>query len=186
MEKRIFVVHGWGGSPDAEWFPWIKKELKNSGFKVTVPKMPNTKEPDINEWVPYLSKLVGTPDEQTFFIGHSIGCQTILRYLQTINIKVGGIIFVAGWIGLKLEAYEGEEDEEIAKPWIETPLDWEKIKSNCDRFTALFSDNDPFVSVSDSEVFKEKLGAKIIIEKNKSHYEKLTELPIIVDELMKL
>ena len=38
-------------------------------------------------------------NENTNFIGHSIGCQTIMRYLETKEVcKIGGILFVAPWL----------------------------------------------------------------------------------------
>src|SRR5205823_3645371 len=27
-KKRIIIVHGWSGSPDANWLPWLASELK--------------------------------------------------------------------------------------------------------------------------------------------------------------
>src|SRR3990167_5523753 len=97
--KRVFIIHGWGSNPKDDWFPWIKKELESKGFKVEIPVMPNTDEPKVNEWVGFLKKIVKNPDKDTYFIGHSIGCQTILRYLENLDkkIKIGGCIFVAGW-----------------------------------------------------------------------------------------
>ena len=96
--KRIFMIHGWDGSTENHWFPWLKKELEKIGFKVIVPKMPDTSSPKINTWVPFLEKSVGIIDNDTFFIGHSIGCQTIMRYLEKLDNKqkIGGIVFVAG------------------------------------------------------------------------------------------
>src|SRR3989344_3930633 len=107
--KRVFIIHGWGGFPEEGWFPWLKKELEARGFAVQVPAMPDTNEPKIETWVPHLAKLVGEPDEQTFLIGHSIGCQTVLRYLQTLKPgqAVGGALFVCGFLLLrKLETEE--------------------------------------------------------------------------------
>src|SRR3989344_2952524 len=97
MNKRVFVIHGWGGGPEEGWFPLLKNELQGHGLEVIVPAMPNTDNPKIEEWVSSLAKMVGQPDENTFFVGHSIGCQAILRYIESINKKVGGAVFVAGW-----------------------------------------------------------------------------------------
>ncbi|MEK7531450.1 MAG: alpha/beta hydrolase, partial [Patescibacteria group bacterium] len=84
------------------WFPWLKTELEKNGFQVHVPAMPESAEPKIEAWVSHLSKIVGDVDKNTYFVGHSIGCQTILRYLETLpaDKKVGGATFVAGWFTL--------------------------------------------------------------------------------------
>ena len=105
--KRVFLVHCWGGKPEGGWYSWIKDELERRNIKVIIPKMPNPVAPEINSWVNTLEKSVGKADENTYFIGHSVGCQTILRYLETINQNVGGVLFVAGWFNLvNLESKE--------------------------------------------------------------------------------
>jgi hypothetical protein len=184
--KRVFIIHGWEGHPEEGWFPWLKLQLENKGFKVCIPKMPNTETPKIGEWIPYLEKMIGTPDEETFLVGHSIGCQTILRYLQRIDVKIGGVVFVAGFVNLLPKTFEEEGTEEIAKPWLETPINWEKIKQNCDNFVAICSTDDPFVPIEDAEIFKDKLNAKILTFENKGHLSEeadIYELPEIVEEL---
>ena len=97
---RIFIVHGWDGYPEEGWFPWLKKELEAKGFKVLVTQFPGADNPRIEKWVPKLAEVVGTVDESTYFIGHSVGCQTIVRYLELLpeNIKVGDEIYYAGWL----------------------------------------------------------------------------------------
>ena len=171
MVKRFFIIHGWDGHPNECWFPWLKKELENKNFKVFIPQMPNPEAPEIKSWISSLEKVVKNPDKETYFVGHSIGCQAILRYLEKLpqDIKFGGVVFVAGWINLKPTIAEEEGSSEIAKPWLETSIAWNKVLQHTNKFTAIFSDNDPYVYVSDSEIFKEKLNAKVILEHNKGH-----------------
>ena len=144
--------------------------------------------------MPERSEEIGTPDENTYLFGHSIGSQAILRYLQTIDkqIKIGGCIFVAPWIFLNEEIIreEGEEVVAIAKPWIETPIDWKAIKLHTNNFIVIFSDDDLFVPMEKNKLlFKNKLNAKIIIKKKKGHFDDkagIKELPILLNELLKL
>lgn len=169
MQKRIYIIHRWDGAPNKDWLPWAKTELEKKGFEVIMPEMPNSQKPKIEEWVPFLAEIVGEVGENTFFIGHSIGCQTIMRYLEIVYPKkIGGIIFVASWFNLI--NLEDEESENIARPWLQTPIDLEKVKNATDNITVFMSDNDPFVPLSDKEIFQEKLGAKVIVENNKGHY----------------
>lgn len=172
MQKRAFIIHGWDGYPEEGWFPWLKKELEKKGFKTATPAMPNSLKPKIKTWVNFLSKQIGIPDENTFLIGHSMGARTIIRYLESLpkNAKIGGVTLVAGGVHLNDTAYECEEDKETARPWIETPINWGKVKTHTDNFVCVFSDNDPYIPLQDAEIFKEKLSAKIIIEHNKKHF----------------
>lgn len=182
--KKVYVVHGWGGSPSSEgWFGWLKKELSKKKIKLEMLEMPNTNNPKIGEWVSYMNRSVKEIDKKTYFIGHSIGCQAIMRYLEKLpeNIKVAGSIFIAGFFNLP--NLETQEERKIAKPWIETPISFEKVKKHCANFLAIFSNDDPDVPVSDSELFKKRLDAKIILKENEEHFNETQEIPEILDFL---
>ena len=188
-QKIVFIIHGWVGYPKEGWFSWLKKEFEKRGFKVFVPKMPDAGKPKINAWVSKLRKLAKDADENTYFVGHSIGCQAIMRYLEKLpkGKKVGGAIFVAGWTSLTNQT---PEEKPIAKPWLETKINFAKVKKSAKKFVAVFSNNDPYAPFSkNSKVFKQKLGAKIILEKNKSHFsgsDGVKKLPIVLSELLQM
>ncbi len=159
MKKRVFIVHGWEGYPEEGWFPWLKIELEKKDFEVHVPALPNSNTPLREEWVPFLSKTVGVPDKNCYFVGHSLGCITILRYLENLpkEQKIAGVVLVAGF-GENLN-YEGYGDE--LKSFFETPLNWVKVKETCKNFVAIQSDNDPWVPTKFGRQFKELLGAEL-------------------------
>lgn len=190
-EKRVFIIHGWDGYPEEGIFPWLKKELQNKTFTVFNPSMPEPLNPQIDSWVSFLKQQIGIPDKNTILFGHSIGAQTILRYLESLNEKenIGGAVFLAGWTHLTDEAYETEEDAVIAKPWLETSLDWDKIKSHSGNFVAIFSDDDPLVSLSDAKIFENNLGAKIVVEHGKEHFSGssgIKELPSALEAILEI
>ena len=172
---------------DGDWRPWIKTELEKLNFEVHIPQMPDIDTPIIEAWVNKLLEVTGTPDKDTYFIGHSIGCQTILRYLETINSPVGGAVFVAGWFNL--ENLEDEETKETAKPWIEVPLNLEKVKSILTKSTLLISDNDPFGCFEENKEKFSKIGSKEIIVPNGKHLtteDGYEEFPLLLNEIIKL
>ncbi len=190
--KRIFIVHGWDGYPEEGWFPWLKKELEAKGFEVFVPQLPDPNNPRIENWVPKLAQIVGPADANTFFIGHSMGCQTIARYLETLpeNIKVGGVVFVAGFFK-HLKGLEDDEEVRLTdKHWLNAPLDLNKVKNHLPKSIAIFSDNDPFVPLDNQDDFKNKLKSEIILEKNCGHFSGPTdgfkELPIALEAILKI
>ena len=191
MEKRVFIVHGWDGYPEEGWFPWLKKELEAKGFSVFVPQFPKPHEPQINNWVPELKAVVGAPDKQTYFVGHSMGCQTIVRYLESLpeGMKVGGVVFVAGFFKRLTGLEDNEMVRSIVKEWLMTPLDLHAVKSHMKKSVAIFSDNDPYVPIDNKEDFVLKLGSKIVIEHNQGHFSGSTgtkELPAALAALIKI
>lgn len=184
--KKAYIVHGWEEGPDEPMHVWIKEKFEKRGYDVSVLEMPNPSEPTIGEWVEKLREEVNNPDEETIFIGHSIGCQTILRYLETLDSKVGRVFLIAPWTHViegVLEE-EGEEVVEFARPWIETPIDWGKVKSIAKDFVCFFSDDDFYVPLSEVEVFENNLDAKILILENRKHFDRrsgINDLPEILD-----
>jgi len=185
--KRVFIVHGWSSNPTKDWHPWLKRALEKKGFEVFVPAMPDTDHPKIETWVPFLAKQVGKPDENTFLVGHSVGCQTILRFLERAKGEVGGCVFVGGWFSLR--GLETKDEIRIAKPWLEIPINFEKARRAAGKVVAIFSDNDPYVPLSNMKLFEQNLGAKIVLESKKGHFtdeDGVRELPAVVSELLKL
>ena len=188
--NKIYIIHCWDGTKEDGWYPWLDKELSNENNKVYRLNMPNTSNPKIEEWVSFLDKQIETLDDKTYFIGHSIGCQTILRYLQTKDIcKVGGILFVAPWLDLLDYAIEDEDSYNTAKPWLTTPINFEKIKKFTNNISCIFSDNDYFVSLDQKNKFEELLNVKTIIVNNKGHIsqdDNVYELKEILEECKKM
>jgi len=190
--KRVFIIHGWDGYPEEGWFPWLKKELESRGFSVQVPSMPHPENPIIDDWVSFLKDSVGEPDENTYFIGHSIGCQTTLRYLETLEGRVvGNVVLVAPWMTLSQEVWdEGEETVATGNPWVETPINFEKVKNMARRFICIFSEDDPAVPYEENKrIFEEKLNAKIITTTGKGHFREedgVQELPSALQAVLEL
>ena len=189
--KRVFLVHGWSGKPSDDWFPWIRKELETRGFEFISPEMPDTDYPRISAWVEKLKVTIGNLDKDTYFIGHSMGCQTIMRTIESLPGKepCGGAVFVAGWIQMQKMPGLSLEEAEIVKPWIKGDVNFDKVKKRLGHSVAIFSDNDPFIPLSQDKLFKERLGSKTIIEHNKGHFRKedgIEELPVALQELLKV
>lgn len=188
MKKRVFIIHGWGGSPENDWISWAKMQIANMGFDVVAPQMPDTDSPRIEAWKEKLKKLVERPRKDDIFIGHSIGCQTIWRFLEKLpnGQKVNKVIMVAPW--LKLTNLENEESWKIAKPWLETPIDFTKVKSKADSIIAIFSDNDPFVPLAENKtLIKKTLTPKIIVLAERGHFtgeDGIGELPDVLNHLL--
>lgn len=192
MSKRVFIIHGWGGNPDEPMLKWVRESLQVKGCEVLAPLMPHPDVPTIDDWVNFLKETIKDLDENTILIGHSVGCQTIIRYLESLpeNEKAGQVVLIAPWMILSLENLGEDEDPEIAKPWMETPIDFDKVKLHSDNFTGIFSTDDPFVPLSVNEnLLKEKLGAKTIVLENKGHFTEedgVTELPEVLTEILNL
>lgn len=187
--KKVYLIHGWGGNSKGDWFVWLGKELEKKGIKVEAPEMPNTWNPTIKEWVGKLNKIVKA-DKDTILVGHSIGCQAVMRYLMQLKKeKIRGAILVAGWIDLTEGTWDEQYTKEIANQWLNTPLDFDKIRERAEKIIVINSDNDPFVEVTDADIFEKKLGAEKIILHNKGHIsgeDGVTEFPLLLNKILEL
>lgn len=181
MVKRVFIIHGWEGSPKTGWKPWLKTKLEKLGFKVFAPQMPNASHPKMKEWINHLTKIVGLPDKDCYFIGHSLGCITILRYLESLKeCQIGGAVLVAG--------FTSNLGYEELESFFTKPVDWASMKAHCKKFVAIHSDNDPYVSLHYGDFFKENLEAEVIVQHNMKHFSEggVNELPITLESIIKI
>lgn len=157
-------MHCWGGSSSYCWYPQTKNDLQSHNFQVLIPNMPATSAPKLSLWLPKLEETIGEPDEDLYLIGHSVGCVTIMRYLESLpdNKKVGGVVFVAGFT------------DDLGYPeltnFFESRLDFQKIRSRSRHFLSIASDNDPYVPLNFVDILKEKLGSETIIKRQMGHF----------------
>ena len=186
MKYRAILIHGYMGVAEDAWRPWLRDELQKHDFKVSIPSMPHPNHPKQKEWVEIIRREVKIPDEQTFLVGHSLGCIAILRYLETLKNaeKIGGSVFVAG--------FSNDLNIPFLTPFFETPVNWESAKNHCKHFTAIYSDNDDWVRAREADIFKEKLGAETILRKGMKHFstedevEESLKLPSALTALLKM
>jgi len=180
---KVYVVHGWGHSSNMPWIKWLEEELSlKHNFEVYALDMPNTDHPKIEEWVSFLKENVKEIDDATYFVGHSIGCQTILRFLEREpkSEHVKGCFFVAPWLEII-----GLEDDEmaIAHPWTSSNINPSRVEQHTGNISCLFSSDDNFISREEIEKFKDQFGAKILMRSHSGHFENDLELREILEFL---
>ena len=78
---KLYIIPGYRASPTDHWFPWLKQQAEARGSAATVLKMPTPSNPELGEWLKTLQERISDPDKNTFFVAHSLGCITLLRYL---------------------------------------------------------------------------------------------------------
>ena len=72
-------------------------------------------------------------------------------------------------------------------------LEVEKRKQKANKFVAIHSDDDPYVPLKHGDIFKEKLGAELIVKHGMKHFsgpvdkeDSCTELPDVVESVLKI
>lgn len=183
--NRAIIIHGWEGKPGEGWQRWLRQELEKKGFQVFAPQMPNATLPKLDEWLTALRELIGQPDNDTYLVGHSLGCYTILKYLEQLpeGTKIGGVVMVAGFAG------NLKHNIPVLSKFYASGLNWPSVKAHCSKFVAIGSERDDYVYIQSLDEFAEKLGAKTIINNDWEHFsgvEGITELPDVLNSLLEM
>ena len=161
---NVFIFHGYGADPSANWFPWLKEELEAKGCTVFVPAFPDTDHPNRDKWLKHIEQYRKHITEDTIFVGHSLGAPFILNILETLDKSIKASFLVAGFVGELGPNY----DPYIGSISIRN-FNWDKIKKNCRKFVIFTSDNDPYVPLEKAEELHEKLPSELVIIKGAGH-----------------
>ena len=180
---NFIIIHGTYGDPGEHWFPWLKKGLEELGHKVIVPKFPSAEDHSLMNWMNVLNNYNEIFNKQLILVGHSIGVAFILRKLEEINDPIKASFLVAGFVGVLGNKYDG-----VNKTFFENDFNWDKIRSNCERFYVYHSDNDPYVPLEKGESLARKLNAKLKIVESAGHFSKTagyTKFDLLLKDIKK-
>ena len=94
---NFFLIHGAYGHSEENWFPWLKNKLEKLGHTVYVPKFPTPKGQTLENWMKVFDEYIHLVDENTVFIGHSLGPAFILSVVSLLEIE-SPFIYLKLWI----------------------------------------------------------------------------------------
>lgn len=162
--KEVIIIHGWLSGPRHHWFPWLKEELVQRGYKVQTPTMPNPIRPDKEKWVAKLKQILKGKDPQnTILVGHSLGTPTILYALKDHKgpsfaqvVLVGGFGRNIPHLGVVAQGYDMH-------------FDMDEIMPKAEQWAIIHGDNDPLVPFREGEWLANRLGVDLIVEKSRGH-----------------
>lgn len=155
----------------------MKRELEARGCVVALPAMPQPNQPLILEWTHFIAELIGEPDRETWIVGHSLGCQAVLRYLETLGAarkSVEKTVLVAGTFPVQRsakDALKAAGGDPVLLPWFSTGVDASKVKQAAGECTIILSDNDPYIDVpAATATFRATLDPHMIFVPGGGHF----------------
>jgi uncharacterized protein len=161
----VFIIHGTGGNPEGNWFPWLKGKLSEKGHEVIVPKFPIHEKQFLDSWKREFENYKRKISKETILIGHSLGVAFILNILESISQKINASFLVAGFVGkIGISRFD-----ELNKTFTQRKFNWERIRSNCNNFCVISSSDDPYVQLEKGEELAKNLHTKLTVLERAGH-----------------
>ncbi len=145
------LLHGYTGSPNANFFPWLKGELERRGAKVYAPALPDTDDPKVADQVAAVLKDIPF-DEHTVVVGHSLGGSVALKILERLKKPVQRVVVVASACENR---FLDENFPEYAFDW---RFDWDAIRAHAKEIRVLRDTTDPLVPQDNTGKLAAQLG----------------------------
>ena len=201
----VLIIHAFGGNPRKFWYEQLAAALRDTcvhtdsstlgagdgmgeegvpAAEVEVLRMTEAHAPTIDNWVGDVRRRVrqaeGGPPRELYLLGHSVGCQTIIRFLaepdaatllSQASLRLRGCLCVAAWFAV-VDPWPSIE------PWCSTPIDTEAARrvltsgGDCP-LRLLLSDNDKYTPDYEgtAAAFRERLGAEeAVVVPGRAHF----------------
>lgn len=162
--KKVLIIHGFRGSPNGNWKPWLLAELEKLDVYASSIALPNPNNPTPEAWVSEIAHQLSMDTEhEIFLVGHSLGVSAILRYLESPQAKtISGVILVSGPCK--------PTENRITDSFVAEPFNYELIKSLVENVLIIHSDNDPYVPLEHANILSQKLNGKLIVVSGAGHF----------------
>jgi len=161
------MIHGYKGSYDSHWFPYIAQEMIKHGVEVFAPQMPSDHTPE--KWMEAVEGFKKKINENTILIGHSLGCSIILHILASLEKPVFGTILVAGF-GKVFSIEDGNKKEEEECNAFVKDIAWKKVRKIGGKIKLFSSIDDPEISIDISIHLSTMLQSSLEFIENAGHF----------------
>lgn len=166
-KNNYFVIHGSFGSPFGNWFKWFYENVSKRDNQVIIPQFPiGIQYQNYNNCKSLLDyyKDLNIINNNTIFVGHSIGAIFIVKYLIENNIKLGKIILVSGFNNYTVD---GGDYDKVNSSFFADNITG--IKKLVKEIICIYGDNDPYVKQEALSDFADKIATSQIVIKNGGH-----------------
>lgn len=180
--KHAIILHGTLGSPDGNWFQWLKAQLEAKGLQVWLPVLPHAEQPSLKEWAEFIyASCPFEINQETLIVGHSSGAILALILAQQNKQPIGGIVCVSVFHDNSLQWKPNNRLFDIE-------FDWQAIQNNAKKLLFIHSDNDPYVPLEQAQYVADNCDAELITIPGQGHFnleqsEGYKEFPQLLDIL---
>ncbi|MCA9652993.1 MAG: alpha/beta hydrolase [Myxococcales bacterium] len=179
---RLLIVPRWSGTGDSDFYPWLREQVADAFTDIEAASLrPTPGAPEIAPCVAELRARLSEDRERTVLLGHSVGNQVVMRTLAELpGPAVAGCLLVAGW-------YRVDEPWDSIRPWIDAPIDDERVRAMAGPLRVLVSTDDRFTADHEATraAFESRLGARVRVVEGRDHFNASPQ-PEVLEELRAL
>lgn len=182
--KQVYIIHGYGASPQSHWFSWLKDKLLQDGIEVDILQMPTPLSPSLPEWLDYLTQHADILTRSTYFVAHSLGCVSLLNYLQQATLKeqIGGLVLVSGFT-------KALPSLPVLDEFTKERSNYSQVADKVNKRAVIASKDDPIVPFSFSKDLAGEIHADFYEVEHGGHFlesDGFTTLPISYEVLSRM
>lgn len=157
MNKRVLIIHGWGGSSYPHWQAVLAADLIKEDYTVSFPSLPNKDLPTLKLWKEYLKKeiLHFKPD---IVVCHSLGNILYFHLLDELDIQIEKLLLVAP---VRLTCDVAELKSFFPYPYPKNLKAKEVVLAA--------SSDDIYMNIEEANEFKNVLGINMEVFKDAGH-----------------
>jgi len=162
--KNAVILHGTTGSPEGNWFQWLKGQLEAEGLQVWLPSLPHPEHPSLREAADFVHEHCPFPiNVDTLIVGHSSGAILGLILAQENKAKIGGLVAVSVF-------YDNSLGWDANDRLFDVPFDWPAIRANANKLLFVHSDDDPYVPLEQAQFVADNCKGEIVVLPGQGHF----------------
>lgn len=162
--KNAIILHGTLGSPDGNWFGWLKDQLEQKGLQVWLPELPNASQPSLKEWQDFVnSNCPFEIDQDTLIVGHSSGAILAVILAQQNDKPIGGVVCVSVF-------HDNSLNWDANSRLFDVEFDFEKAKKTAKKRLFVHSDTDPYVPVDQAKYVADNVDGEFVLIPGQGHF----------------
>lgn len=197
---KFLIMHGSFGSPDANWFRWLEKQLQALGHEVILEQFPSDSWDALNKlgkenrdqfkpvqsltsWDAFFKVhvLPKIGKEPFVFVGHSIAPVFFLHMAEKYDLYPTLAIFVSPFLDLP-DSDDIWQFYPVNKTFYKTDFNFPELEKYISRSFVVYGDNDPYVPIEKPLEFAQKLNSTAIAVKGGGHLSStFKEFPLLLE-----
>ena len=134
--KTYFIIHGSFGDSKEHYLPWLKSELEKLGEVICEDFPIGVGKQKYDSWSKVLDKYKDKINEESVFIGRSIGPIFAIKYLINNDLHIDKLFSVSGFNKVIVDG--GDYDIVNSTMFVDNLKDFKKY---CKQTTCIISEN---------------------------------------------